>query len=120
LRASLFKVVANPEDGQINWFGTLEVQLDDPDVERVRRAHRNDLENILPFFAAGFFYMFAHPNVTVAIWLFRIAAIARILHTVVYAVWIVPQPARFLTFFVCLAITFYMSIHCMVEFAKFI
>jgi glutathione S-transferase len=83
-------------------------------------AHRNDMENILPFFTIGFLYMFVQPNVLAAIWLYRIAAIVRIVHTIVYAVWVVPQPARAIAFFTCLSITLYMAIHCMVEFGKYI
>merc|ERR1712110_529110 len=30
-------------------------------VERVRRAHQNDIENILPFLILGFLYMFLTP-----------------------------------------------------------
>merc|ERR1712080_184420 len=29
----------------------------DPDVERVRRAHLNDIENIVPFLILGFLYL---------------------------------------------------------------
>merc|ERR1712150_411323 len=31
------------------------------DVERVRRAHLNDMENILPFFCLGLLYIFTNP-----------------------------------------------------------
>ena len=86
------------------------VKFGDEDVERVRRAHRNDLENILPFFIAGFFYVLTNPSVFIAVNLFRAAAIARIVHTSVYAVVVVPQPARGIAFFVCIGATFYMSI----------
>ncbi|XP_037094866.1 prostaglandin E synthase-like, partial [Pollicipes pollicipes] len=39
-------VCSNPEDAKSRGA---KIIFDDPDVERVRRAHRNDLENILPF-----------------------------------------------------------------------
>merc|ERR1712080_763810 len=35
----------------------------DPDVERVRRAHLNDIENIVPFLILGFLYLFTQPSV---------------------------------------------------------
>lgn len=55
----------------------------DEDVERVRRAHLNDLENIPAFLIAALFYVMSEPNTDVALWLIRIAVIARILHTIV-------------------------------------
>jgi glutathione S-transferase len=55
----------------------------DEDVERVRRAHLNDLENIPAFLISGLFYVMTNPNVNLALWLFRIAVLARIGHTIV-------------------------------------
>uniref|UniRef100_A0A182W8W2 Microsomal glutathione S-transferase 1 n=1 Tax=Anopheles minimus TaxID=112268 RepID=A0A182W8W2_9DIPT len=72
------KVFANPED--VTPGGKL--KYDDPDVERVRRAHLNDMENILPYFIISFLYMFTNPSVTVAVNLFRLVAVVRICHTV--------------------------------------
>ncbi|XP_030566066.1 microsomal glutathione S-transferase 1 isoform X1 [Drosophila novamexicana] len=88
----------------------LKVKFDDPNVERVRRAHRNDLENILPFFIIGLLYTLTNPNAFLAINLFRAVGIARIAHTLVYAVVVVPQPARALAFFVALLATAYMAL----------
>lgn len=87
----------------------LKVKFDDPNVERVRRAHRNDLENILPFFAIGLLYTLTNPSAFLAINLFRAVGISRIVHTLVYAVVVVPQPARALSFFVALIATAYMA-----------
>lgn len=55
----------------------------DEDVERVRRGHLNDLENIPAFLIAGLFFVCSEPNVDVALWLFRIAVLARFGHTIV-------------------------------------
>ncbi|XP_058127623.1 microsomal glutathione S-transferase 1-like [Anopheles ziemanni] len=88
---------ANPEDTNAV-SRKLKPKLDDPDVERVRRAHQNDLENILPFFVIGFLYLLTDPAPFLAINLFRLVAASRIIHTLVYAVVVVPQPARFLAF----------------------
>lgn len=55
----------------------------DEDVERVRRAHLNDLENIPAFLIAGLFFVCSEPNVDLALWLFRIAFLARVGHTIV-------------------------------------
>lgn len=52
-------------------------------IERVRRAHLNDLENILPFLIIGFLYIFTNPHRVVASWLFRIVGVCRIAHTIV-------------------------------------
>jgi glutathione S-transferase len=53
------------------------------EVERVRRAHLNDLENIPLFLIAALMYVMTEPNVTVALWLIRVAVVARFLHTIV-------------------------------------
>lgn len=103
------KVFANPEDIQPNKKGVAP-KFDDPDVERVRRAHRNDLENILPFFSVGLLYMLTNPEPFIAINLFRAVAIARILHTIVYAVVVIPQPARGLSWGVAYGATAYMAV----------
>ncbi|XP_052899484.1 microsomal glutathione S-transferase 1-like [Anopheles moucheti] len=80
------KVFSNPEDVKPGG----KVAYDDPDVERVRRAHLNDMENILPYFIIGFLYMFTNPSVTVAVNLFRLVAAVRICHTVFHV--FVPVP----------------------------
>ncbi|XP_030567916.1 microsomal glutathione S-transferase 1 isoform X3 [Drosophila novamexicana] len=99
-------VFPNEED---LFFKNIEVQFDDPHVERVRRAHRNDMENILPYFIMALIYVCTNPNPLVACNLFRVAAIARIVHTLVYAVYPVPQPSRILAFATMMLITFYMA-----------
>ncbi|XP_061389395.1 microsomal glutathione S-transferase 1 [Musca vetustissima] len=101
------KTFANPEDCMSKKD---KVTYDNPYVERVRRAHLNDMENIIPFFAAGFFYVMTNPSAFLAINLFRAVAIARIVHTLVYAVVVVPQPARAISFFVAFLATVYMAV----------
>jgi len=68
------------------------------DVERVRRAHLNDMENILPFFCIGLLYIFTNPALSTALLVFRIFAACRIIHSIVYLL-VIPQPARALAFF---------------------
>lgn len=102
-----FQTFANPEDLM---SPKLKVKFDDPNVERVRRAHRNDLENIVPFFVIGLLYVLTNPSAFLAINLFRAVGIARIAHTLVYAVVVVPQPARAIAFFVALLATVYMAL----------
>lgn len=79
-------------------------------------AHRNDLENILPFLLAGFFYTLSNPAAFLAINLFRAAAISRIVHTIVYTLVVLPQPSRALAFAVPLGITGYMSVMTILHF----
>ncbi|XP_035913941.1 microsomal glutathione S-transferase 1-like isoform X2 [Anopheles stephensi] len=106
---------ANPEDASAV-SKKLKPKLDDPDVERVRRAHLNDLENILPFFVIGFLYLLTNPAPFLAINLFRAVAVSRILHTLVYAVVVVPQPARFLAFMGGMVPTVYMTLQTILYF----
>ncbi|XP_034124224.1 microsomal glutathione S-transferase 1 isoform X2 [Drosophila guanche] len=105
------KTFANPED---LLSPKLKVKFDDPNVERVRRAHRNDLENIVPFLIIGLLYTLTNPSAFLAINLFRAVGIARIVHTLVYAVVVIPQPARALSFFVAAGATVYMAFQVMV------
>lgn len=79
----------------------------DEDVERVRRAHLNDLENIPVFLVAAGLYVLTNPCPTLALNLFRAFTAARITHTLVYAVVVVPQPARALSWFIGYGITGY-------------
>ena len=58
------RVYATPEDYAMR--AATPPARPDEDIERVRRAHRNDLENILPFFVVGFFYLMTHPSMLAA------------------------------------------------------
>ncbi|XP_063971884.1 microsomal glutathione S-transferase 1-like [Diachasmimorpha longicaudata] len=99
-------VFANPEDS----FGNkIKVSTDDVDIERVRRAHRNDLENILPWFVMTAIWLTTGPTYYCAMVLIRAFVAARIAHTVVYV--LVPrQPHRALAFFVGFGITIYEAV----------
>jgi uncharacterized MAPEG superfamily protein len=76
------KTYATPEDYALQGLtprgGTNE------DVERARRAHQNDLENILPYFGVGLLYALTNPSPTAARVFFIGYAVARILHSVFY------------------------------------
>lgn len=85
------------------------------DVERVRRAHQNDIENIVPFLILGFLYMFTNPAYSTALFVYRLFVGARLLHTIVY-LFVIPQPARALTFFVNLGVNIYMAFKIIVTF----
>ncbi|XP_042734964.1 prostaglandin E synthase isoform X2 [Lagopus leucura] len=76
------KAFANPEDALRN--GGLQYYREDPDVERCRRAHRNDMENIFPFLFLGAVYSLLEPSPAVARIHFFIFCAGRIVHTVAY------------------------------------
>ncbi|XP_072017336.1 microsomal glutathione S-transferase 1-like [Amphiura filiformis] len=71
----------------------------DPDIERVRQCHRNDMENIPPFLIIGLFYVLTSPSLFAATWHFRVFAISRFCHMIAYLIPL-PQPTRALSFFV--------------------
>lgn len=73
-------------------------------------GHLNDLENILPYLFAGLFYVLTKPSVGLASTLFMVAALARIAHTIVYTVIVIPQPARGTVWFIHYVIALYMAI----------
>jgi len=99
------KVFANPEDATLQGS---KVKMDHPDVERVRRAHLNDLENVLPFLILCPLYLSTGPSVWLATQLIRAFAAARVLHTIVY-INVVPQPSRGLCFAVGFGINMYLA-----------
>lgn len=97
---------ANPEDAKALRG---KVKFDDPVVERLRRAHLNDLENIPAFWVLGALYLTTGPVAAWATLLFRVYTVGRILHTVVYAIIPLPQPARGIAFGIPALISFYMG-----------
>ncbi|XP_043284765.1 microsomal glutathione S-transferase 1-like [Venturia canescens] len=101
------RIFAAPED-----CGTLrnsKVVYDDPDIERVRRCHRNDLENILPWFIGTYVYLGTNPSYYLASMLIRIFALSRIAHTLSYVIF-QTQPSRAIAFFIGYGITAYQAI----------
>ncbi|XP_068962245.1 microsomal glutathione S-transferase 1 [Petaurus breviceps papuanus] len=104
------KVFENPEDIMVS--KTEEnikkfVRRDDK-VDRVLRAHWNDLENIVPFLGIGLLYSLSNPDITTALWHFRIFVAARIYHSISYLKPL-PQPNRGLSWFVGYIVTFSMA-----------
>lgn len=100
-------VFANPEDAKA-FRG--KVKYDDPTVERTRRAHLNDLENIPAFWILGALYVTTGPAAAWATLLFRTYTISRIIHTIVYAIVPLPQPSRALAYFIPYFIMWYMGV----------
>ncbi|KFQ65487.1 Microsomal glutathione S-transferase 1, partial [Phaethon lepturus] len=104
------KAFVNPEDTAS--FGRGESAKKylrtDPDVERARRGHLNDLENIVPFLGIGLLYALSGPELSTALLHFRIFAGARIVHTFAYLIPL-PQPSRGLSWAVGYAVTILMA-----------
>jgi uncharacterized MAPEG superfamily protein len=103
-------VFATPEDYALR-ATTPPVGLDE-DIERVRRAHRNDLENILPFFVVSFIYLLTGPShLALSVYLWGFLG-ARTLHSVFYIRGI--QPHRTIAFTVGAALLFVMLFRALV------
>lgn len=79
----------------------------DPEVERVRRCHQNDLENIIPFVIIGLLYTLTGPDLSTALLHFRAFAGSRFCYTVAYLCTL-PQPSRGLSWIVGMVTTFSM------------
>ena len=79
---------ASPEDlrpGMINKTPDVS-QLDANDyVERSRRMHRNDLENIPAFWISGFLFVLAEPSLILGQILLYGFVVARLMHSIAYA-----------------------------------
>ncbi|XP_006796856.1 prostaglandin E synthase [Neolamprologus brichardi] len=76
------KAFANPEDALRH--GGLQYHREDPYVERCRRAHINDMENIFPFLFLGAIYSMTGPSLWVARLHFLVFFICRVLHSFAY------------------------------------
>ncbi|XP_046751437.1 microsomal glutathione S-transferase 1-like [Diprion similis] len=111
------QVFANPEDTSLA-SKKAKVDFNDPDVERVRRAHLNDLENVVPWFIATSLWIGTGPSTWLAGLLIRGFVISRIIHTIVYAIVPLPQPARGLSFGVGLLITGYMAVSTILHYSS--
>ncbi|XP_054242645.1 microsomal glutathione S-transferase 1 [Indicator indicator] len=105
------KAFVNPEDVAVSFGkgeGAKKYLRTDQDVERVRRGHLNDLENIVPFLGIGLLYALSSPELSTALMHFRIFAGARIFHTFAYLIPL-PQPSRGLSWAVGYAVTISMA-----------
>lgn len=92
-----YRVFAAPEDYALQGSApTSGSESQREQIERTRRAHQNDLENILPFFAVGLFYALTQPQPSVAAALYATFLMARVLHSVFYLAGL--QPWRSLAF----------------------
>jgi glutathione S-transferase len=72
----------NPEDARLNKGA--EAEVDHADVQRVKRAHMNALENAIPFFVVGLLYVLTGASAMGAMIYFYTFLGARLLHSVFY------------------------------------
>jgi uncharacterized MAPEG superfamily protein len=105
---TLRKEWVNKEDAEFN--KAKHTEIDHPDVARVKRAHLNAIENLIPFAIIGGLYVAAtHPSASAAaIYLWTFTAV-RLLHTLFYLAQ--KQPFRTLTFGIGVLCTFGMAFH---------
>lgn len=100
------RVFASPEDYR---FQGLDVSSQrDAEVERARRAHRNDLENVLPFLAVAPIYALSGPSEAGAWICFVGFTTARILHSIFYLTGAMPH--RTVAFAVGFVLTLWMIV----------
>lgn len=104
---SNFQVFANHEDALM--LKKARVAYDDIDVERVRRSHLNDLENVVPWMAITAMWLNTGPSSFYAGLAIRGFVLSRCVHTLAYAIY-PKQPFRALAFFVGVAITAYETV----------
>ena len=91
-------VAINPEDGAR--YGVPVSEFDPPTVARLLRAHRNAEATIYPFLLLGLFFVFTGGRAAIAIPIFAIFVVARIVHSIVYLK--AMQPWRTIAFAVSL------------------
>jgi prostaglandin-E synthase 1 len=75
-------VAINPEDGAR--YGVPVSELDPPTVARLLRAHRNAEATIYPFLLLGLIFVFTGGKAAIAIPIFAIFVVARLVHSIVY------------------------------------
>ncbi|MGH0037650.1 MAG: MAPEG family protein [Myxococcota bacterium] len=104
-------VYISPEDFEMQ--GQPVVETPDEDIERARRIHRNDLENVLLFAIVGFVYALCEPSSLGLRVCFVGFPVARILHTFFYARGLMPH--RTLAFTFGFGITAWMTLSSLVH-----
>jgi len=105
----LLQVFANEEDFTLA-SSKAKVVFDDPDVERVRRAHLNDIESIVPWFIITYLWLSTGPSPWLAKILIRTFVLSRIGHTISYII-LSQQPMRAIAFFMGFFITGYQALN---------
>ncbi|XP_056314018.1 prostaglandin E synthase [Danio aesculapii] len=110
------KAFANPEDAERH--GGVQFCRTDPYVERCKRAHQNDMENILPFLFLGAVYSMTSPSYAVAQLHFLVFFLCRVLHSVAYLL-ALKAPTRSLAYVIAQVPCISMAIQILMEVASF-
>lgn len=76
------KQFLNAEDAQ--WLAGQHVKPDSEAVDRIARAHRNDLENLLPFFIGGMLFLAGGGPAGAGLAYFTVFLFARYIHSAAY------------------------------------
>lgn len=76
-------------------------------INRVKRAHINDIENIVPFCIISLMYIATQPAVATAVLLFKVFTATRLAHSVIY-LFAIPQPCRLIAFLVGFGVNIFM------------
>ena len=76
------KQFLNAEDAQ--WLSGQHVKPDAETVDRIARAHRNDLENLLPFFIGGMLFLAGRGPTSAGLVYFVVFLFARYIHSAAY------------------------------------
>jgi microsomal prostaglandin-E synthase 1 len=103
------KKVLNPEDARTVIRGSEVVEVEAPEVARIHRAHRNALENAVPFFVIGLLYVLTQGSKLGALAYFGTFTLARLLHSLFYLGGV--QPWRTATFAIGALATIGMAVH---------
>ncbi len=106
------KAFSNPEDNKAFTDGSDQ----NPKVARVLRAHRNAIENFVPFFAVGLVYVLTGATARGAMIYFTVFTVARVLHSIVYL--LEKQPWRTIFFVIGLLATLGMMVQIGIALAK--
>ncbi|HTQ48166.1 MAG TPA: MAPEG family protein [Polyangiaceae bacterium] len=101
------RAVVNPEDVKV-YPGSAVAEVEHPDVQRVKRAHLNLIENAVPFFVFGLLYAMTNPNAWIAGALYGSFVVLRVLHIVFYLG--AGQPGRAAMFGLCTLINVVMVV----------
>ncbi len=104
------KAFANPEDYAAQHMAPSTAL--DAEVERSRRAHQNDLENILPFMPLSMMYALTSPSHTLFASLLWTFFGARVLYTIAYFRGL--QPWRSIAFGVAMLGMFAIGVLCLI------
>ncbi|XP_056603291.1 prostaglandin E synthase [Triplophysa dalaica] len=110
------KAFANPEDAERH--GGIQYCRTDPYVERCLRSHRNDMENIFPFFFLGAVYSMTGPSSAVARIHFLVFFLGRVFHSVAYLL-ALKAPTRSFAYVIAQVPCFSMAIQILMHVASF-